>query len=134
MSSNRGDVLKTPGYRSGEEHQPIEIMASMVGLVQKGVTLAPGAGVLDAGTVLGRVTDSSLYTVYANANEDGTETAKGVLRESVDTGTDAEADPEHLGNIVLAGTLKHSLLTGLDAAAITDLNGRVDTDRDYFIF
>lgn len=53
----------------------------------------------------------------------------GFLRNSVDTGTvGAPVD------VVLAGILKRDKLIGLDAQAISDLNGRIDVIHNYFIF
>ena len=52
--------------------------------------------------------------------------ARGVLRRGVDTGSDT-AGKVYQGNIVISGILKNALLVGMDAAAIADLNARVDT-------
>ena len=62
-------------------------------------------------------------------NNDGTQVARGVLRLGVDT-TGADC----LGNLVLAGVLRNSKLTGLDATAITSLGARQDTVLDVVIF
>lgn len=135
MAEHEGNVLRPPGITPGQSYQPKEILASYARFTQKGVTLLGGQGVLEAGTVLGRVTATKKYKPYASGNSDGTETPLGVLRESVDTGTSAGGNAEDkLGNIVISGILKNSLLIGLDAGAVTALNGRRDLARDYFIF
>jgi hypothetical protein len=48
------------------------------------VTIASGAGVLEIGTVLGKVTASGKYDAHADGASDGTETAVAVLVERVD--------------------------------------------------
>lgn len=48
------------------------------------VTIASGAGVLEIGTVLGKITASGKYEVHADGANDGTETAVAVLVEKVD--------------------------------------------------
>lgn len=128
-----GDLLPVPGFTKIDEVRPEEILASMARFTQKGVTLAGGQGILRAGTALGRVTATRKYRVYANGAGDGTETCKGALRDSVDTGVGA-ASKDMLGNIVLSGILKSSKLSGIDANAIVDLNARQDMDRDWLIF
>lgn len=140
MPDREGNVLRPPGLSAKAEVKPIEIMASYARFTQKGVTMAGGQGVIAAGTVMGRVTSTKKYVPYTDAatNGAGSDTALGVLRESVDTGTGGApptgTNMDALGDIVMSGILKNSLLVGLTASAITDLNGRVDTPRDYFIF
>jgi hypothetical protein len=128
-----GDVLVPPGISSVAEVKPGDIWASKTGSEYvKGRTIKKvGAGaVIAAGTVMARETATKKYVVYADGGSGGAEVAKGVLLESVDTSTG-----EKLGNIVFGkAILKLSKLTGLDAAAITDLNGRSDTESDFFQF
>lgn len=128
-----GNVLVTPGFEQRDEKKPEEILASYARFTQKGVTLLGGQGILPAGTALGRITASKKYALYDNGNDDGTEDCAGFLRQQTDTGTEA-APKDVLGNIVISGVLKNSKLSGEDANAITDLNARVDTARDWFIF
>ncbi len=127
-----GDLLPVPGFSRVDEVRPEEILASMARFTQKGVTLAGGQGILRAGTALGRVTATRKYVVYDNGGSDGSEACKGFLRDSVDLGVGV-ASKDMLGNIVLSGILKNSKLSGVDANAITDLNARVDADRDWLI-
>lgn len=107
-----------------------ELLYSYAGFTQKGVTLAAGQGILPAGTVIGRKTSDKKYYVYNNAGSGGVETARGVLRRAVDTGTAGSGD--QLGNIVIAGILKLSMVSGADSAAITDLGANVDSIRGTF--
>ena len=48
------------------------------------VTIASGAGVLEIGTVLGKITASGKYKKHVNGATDGTEVAAGVLIAHVD--------------------------------------------------
>lgn len=129
MADTIGGVVPLPGMGSGTYVADPEILYSAVGVVQIGVTLASGNGVVAAGTLLGRVADSGKYAPYNNSNSNGTETAVGVLRTGVDTGSG-----DALGNLVLSGTVRRSKLTGLDANALTDLNARQDSVLDTVIF
>jgi len=121
------------GGTRGDEFRDKEILFSYAGFTQKGRTLTPGQGIIPAGCVMGRVTATKKWSVYANGASDGTEVARGVLRDSRDTGT-VGAPQSVLGNIVIAGILRLSMLSGLDANAITDLNGSSDTVWDKFGF
>jgi len=118
--------LPVPGYVSPTAtYTDPEIMYSMEGYTQKGVTLAGGQGVLAAGTVLGQKTADKLYYAYSNANADGTQTARGILRTGADTG--GAGAPAQQGNIVIRGIVKLNAVVGLDAAALTDLGATQDT-------
>lgn len=56
------------------------------------VTIASGAGVLEIGTVLGKITESGKFEAHADGASDGTETAIAVLAEKVDaTSADVQA-------------------------------------------
>lgn len=109
-----------------------EILYSTVGFTQKGVTLAGGQGILPAGTVLARKTADKKYYVYNNSGSGGLEVARGILRRAVDTGAAGSAD--QLSNIVIAGILKNSLLSGADSSALTDLGAVTNTVMDTFKF
>lgn len=109
-----------------------EILYSYAGFTQKGVTLAGGQGILPAGAVLARKTSDKKYYSYNNAGSGGLETARGILRRAVDTGSAGAAD--QLGNIVIQGILKLSMVSGADSAAITDLSANVDSVRGTFKF
>ncbi len=127
------EKIPAPGYSKGPEYKDPEILYSTVGFTQKGVTLAAGQGVLPAGTVLGQKTSDKKYYVYNNASGNGTGVARGVLRRGVDTGTTTDAG-DQLGNIVIAGILKLSAISGADASALTDLGAVTDSVRGTFKF
>jgi hypothetical protein len=63
-----------------------ELMLSMAGYTQRGVTLAAGQGVLPTGCVIARHTTSGRYFAYNAAATDGRQTPIGVLRDARDTG------------------------------------------------
>jgi Bacteriophage lambda head decoration protein D len=63
-----------------------ELLLSMVGYTQRGVTLAGGQGILPTGCVIARHTASGRYFAYQAAGTDGRGAALGVLRDARDTG------------------------------------------------
>lgn len=139
MASREGNVILAPGYSKGTEVKGAEILYSTVGLVQKGVTLKPNQGVLEAGTPLEYDSVSKKYqkaTAAANV--------KGFLRIATDT-----SDPQKLGNIVLGGVIRVSAIpatTGVTdgtvtngiaanlAATATQLNGSINVQFGYLKF
>lgn len=128
-----GNLIPSPGFFKGNVLDDPELLYSYARFTQKGVTLAAGQGVLKLGTVLAQLSTTKKWVAYSNAGSDGAGVARGVLRRGVDTGTD-EDGPEYQGNIVISGILKNQLLTGVDSAAVTDLNARVDDALDTFTF
>jgi hypothetical protein len=128
-----GNVLPQPGYTKGNYSTDDELLASTAGFTQKGVTLAPGIGILPMGTVLGRNSTTKLWEVYASGKSNGAQVPRGVLRNSTDTGTDTTV-PGFQANIVIQGILKNSKLSGADSNAVTVLNARQDTVLDLFTF
>ncbi len=86
--------------------------------VIKPATIASGSGVLTKGTVLGIVSASGNFGVYADAGSGGLDTAKAILAEDVDaTSTNVNA------TVYLAGDFNETALTGLTAAAKVDFIG-----------
>lgn len=129
-----GNVLLSPGFSQGGHTTDDEIMYSMAGYTQSGITIKPGQGVLLPGSIMARETASKMWVLYGSDDAGpGADVARGVLRKGVNTGTDPEAHAFQ-GNIVTAGLVKNSKLSGMDPAAITALNGRVDTVLDLFRF
>jgi hypothetical protein len=63
-----------------------ELMLSMAGYTQRGVTLAAGQGVLPTGCIIARHTASGRYFAYNAAATDGRNVPVGVLRDARDTG------------------------------------------------
>ncbi len=128
------EKLPVPGYSTGPSYQPVEILASSVAgsYTKWGVTLAGGQGILPAGCVLARKSSDKKYYVYDNAGSGGVEVAVGVLCYTVDTG--ATGAPDQLANIYKRGVLKLSKISGADSPAIVDLNARLSSADDTFIF
>lgn len=122
-----GFVSPTATYTDSEL-----LYSTQGGFTQVGVTLAGGQGVLPAGTVLGRNTTNKLYYVYNNTNTNGTEVARGVLRRAVDTG--AAGTPNQQSNMVITGILRLDMVSGADAAALTDLGAVTDSVLNTFRF
>jgi len=130
-----GNLIPSPTFQDGNYTVDNELLYSTARFTQKGVTLASGQGILLLGTVLGRVTETKKWKVYDNTADDGTEVARGILRQTVDTSTtDAVAAGGIQANIVISGIVKNSLVSGADADAVTDLNARQDTVLDTFTF
>lgn len=81
------------------------------------ITVVSGAGVLEAGTVLGKITASGKYNAYDDGGSGGVETAAAILYGRVDaTSADAPAVA-----IVRHAEVKSSELTGSDANGVADL-------------
>lgn len=124
------EKIPVPGFTSPTDtFVDPELLYSTAGYTQKGVTVAGGQGILPIGTVLGRKTSDKKYYVYNNSLSNGTEVARGVLRRPIDT-----RNGDQLANIVIQGILKNDLVSGADAAALVDLNARVDTVLNTFTF
>lgn len=135
MSDNYGDVVKLPSQTPvSDQVRPSDILASYSPPpTVKGGTFRGGSGVIAGGTVVAKVTASGLFVPYDDASvEGGVATAVGVTYETIDTGADAGVN--FAGNVILSGTLKHDQLTGLNAAGIADLNGRVVGHLNQFKF
>jgi len=93
-----------------------------------------GSAKIEAGTLVGMITASKKYQVYATANDDGTGVAVGILI------TDIPALAENAiatGTIAIGGSLVKENLTGYDADAKTDLGARevvMDANKTLVIF
>lgn len=129
----------TYGETFGDEfHTPVvrELLGSTKGWRQRGVVVAGGQGILPTGTVLGQRTSDKKYVVYKSGNSDGSQTPLGFLRHAVDTGGTGSVLPANdvLGNLLYSGVVKTAIASGLDAGAITALNGRTDAAAGFFIF
>lgn len=130
MVEYTGNAIPAPGYRTGGGVIDDELLFSTEGgFTQKGVTLKPGQGVLLLGTLLKQDSGTKQY-IRATDN-----TATGVLRQTIDTGTDP-AGQVWQGNIVLTGLLKHSKvsLANSGVTLTSVLSARVDAVQGYFKF
>lgn len=142
-NSQVGNVLAAPainlvpafgaGWQANFTKDDELLYSTNGGFTQKGVTLAPGQGILPLGTLLARSTVDKLWYAYQTGGANGLGAPHGVLRQSVDTGA-AGTTRRLLGNIVIAGILKNDKVSGADAAAVTALGARVDTVMGTFRF
>jgi hypothetical protein len=128
-----GNIIPAPSYIQGNVSDDDELLASTARFTQKGVTLAPGQGILKLGTMMAQRTSDKKWVAYSNAGSGGADVARGVLRRGVDTGTDT-AGRVFQGNIVVSGILKLDRVVGSDSAAVADLNARTDSVLNFFIF
>lgn len=108
----------TPSFTSQTSVPVPSLIAGDFPRVTRKVTVASGAGLLAAGTVLGRITASGKHVMSASASSDGSQTPNAVLAHAVDaTAADAEAIVYLTGEFN-AGQL--TLGTGHTAASVRD--------------
>jgi len=82
----------TPSASSQTSAPAPSLIAGDFPRVTRKVTIASGAGLLVAGTLLGRITASKKFVTSASASSDGSQTPNAVLAGAVDaTAADAEA-------------------------------------------
>lgn len=118
-----GNLVPAPGYYVTGTVEFDEILYSTARFTEKGVTLAPGQGIVGLGQVMSQQTDRT-WVPYTGATG---QVPSGVLRRSVDTGSDSSATAKrYLGNIVISGILKRDKLTGMTATAVSEMNARDD--------
>jgi hypothetical protein len=69
-----------------EPVRPLEFLETEANgqISREAITIAAAAPAMVAGTVLGRITASGLWTVYNNGAADGTEVARGILAYGVE--------------------------------------------------
>jgi hypothetical protein len=144
--TDAGDIVTTPavhGLNVGDEVQ-VATVVTTTGIVANTtyyVKTVPTTTTLtlsatNGGSTLALTTDGTgtVLTQWENADK-----IIGFLRLETDTGV-AGTDLPRLGNVVYRGTLKYSLIkaangaTDLTAAVNAALFGRVDLDRDFYIF
>lgn len=126
-----GNAIPAPGYnRKGFTTDQELLMASNPGSYhQKGVTLKSGQGVLPLGTLIKQEPATKKY-IRATDN-----TAEGILRTTVDTGTDP-AGQTWMGNILFSGILNLALVSSANSTvALTSITGaRINAVANLFRF
>lgn len=126
-----GNAMPAPGYsRSGWTNDQELLMESNPGSYhQKGVTLKSGQGVLLLGTLIKQEPSTKLYI---RATDD---TAEGILRTTVDTGTDP-AGQKWQGNILFSGILNHALVSTANSGVTLSsvLGAKIIANRNIFKF
>lgn len=126
-----GNAIPAPGLSTGPNTQDLELMHSMHGYVQKGVTLKPGQGVLPLGTFLKQDPTDKRYVRATSAAE-----VEGVLRKTVDTGTSTDAQVWQ-ANILFGGSLKLPLVSSANSGVsdlTTVLKAQVNKVAGFFRF
>lgn len=71
-------------YTEGTRSNEVVVSEQDGTLSREQVTIASGAGVLAAGTVLGKITASGKYSNYLNSQTNGQEVAAAVLVNAID--------------------------------------------------
>lgn len=127
-----GNITPAPGFFQGNTLTDDELLASSARFTQKGVTLAPGQGILNLGQMMAQRTADKLWVKYNGSGSGGADIARGVLRRGVDTGSDT-AGQAYQGNIVISGILKLDRVIGADSGALADLNARSDSVLNIFV-
>lgn len=132
-----GNAMPAPGvHQIGQVVPDREVLYSMHGYTQKGVTLKPGQGVLKAGTILVQDSASKQYVAAKDATS---VTARGFLRQTVDTGSTADSHPM-LGNVIEQGMVKLAVVTAanpdIEQASLDDAfpGARIDTTAGFLSF
>lgn len=104
-----------------------ELLLSMAGYTQRGVTLAGGNGVLPTGTVLAQNTTTGKYVAYSAGGSNGTNIALGILRDGRDTGGSSSpsglAATDCQANLVFRGILNANLISGTDTTSLVNGTG-----------
>lgn len=135
MRQQFGNAMPVPSYSRSGFIADQEILASTNpgSYIQKGVTLAPGQGLLQRGTLLKRNDTTKLYERATTAAD-----AEGVLRATTETGTDTSDDaPRFQQNILLKAAVQLDKVKDANSGITignTVLDGRVDEARNFFIF
>lgn len=96
-----------------------------------GVRVANNSVRVAAGTVLGRNNVSGFYQPYSDIGASGIDTAVGILLDDIET-EDFNSQTSTVGRLIVKGNVYENNLTGLDAAAKTDLHARsvIDGSND----
>jgi len=123
-----GNSIPGPGYVSSDTTVDDELLYSTVAYTQKGVTLKPGQGVLKLGTFIKQDPGTKMYVATTTAPE-------GVLRKSVNTGSDANGQ-RWAANIVLMGMLKLDKVSAANSGVTLTsvLGAQVNTVLGFFKF
>lgn len=113
------------GFKSEifRKNNPIIIAANRMLARISGVRLKYDSGGYLAGTVLARKTSTGIYEKYNDSASGGVEVAKGILLDELPA-DEMLAASGGLGRLLYGGDVFKSALTGLDAAAETDLKAR----------
>lgn len=128
MTIYTGNAIPGPGYAQSSTSVDDELMYSMAGYTQHGVTLKPGQGVLLLGTLIKQDPTSKMYVKATTAPE-------GVLRKTVDTGLASDGQ-RWQANIVETGLLKLDKVSAANSGVTLTsvLGAQVNLVKGYFKF
>lgn len=128
-----GNAIPSPGFYVNGASQDDEILYSTARFTQKGITLSPGIGVILRGTPMARNTVTKLWVPWVSGGSNGTGTVSGILRQTVDTGTDTGGKVLQ-GNIIISGILKLSMISYATATVAAITGARSDAALGTFTF
>lgn len=100
-------------------------------LSRETITVASGQGALVAGTVLGKITSGGEYGAYDDDNNDGTETAVGILLHNIDA-TSAAVKATIIVRLAEVSDAKVTWASTNDAGDKTA--GKADLAAKYIVF
>lgn len=102
--------------------------SAALNIINEEIILASGAGKLDAGTVLGKITASGKYVLHDNALSNGAEVAAAILFHPTDaTSADAKTVATVRGPTTVNGnmlTFKSGISAGNKTAALLALRAK----------
>lgn len=100
-------------------YEMTEIRAVTGSEIGVAVTVAPQTTEIPVGTALGKIADSGLYTPYAKAATDGSQTAKVILAEPVPA-----SEETSVATAYVKGIFYKDKLRGIDEDALAALFAR----------
>ena len=133
MRQQFGNAIPSPSFSRAGFIADQEILASTNtgSYIQKGVTLAPGQGLLQRGTLLKRNETTKYYEKTTTPAD-----AEGILRATTETGPNGTTDT-YQGNILFAGVLQLDKIKDANSGVTISsaiLDARTDEKRNLFIF
>jgi len=133
MRQQFGNAIPSPSFSRAGFIADQEILASTNpgSYVQKGVTLAPGQGLLQRGTLLKRNETTKYYEKTTTPAD-----AEGILRATTETGP-AGTTETWQANILFAGVLQLEKVKDANSGVTISsaiLGARTDAKRNLFIF
>jgi hypothetical protein len=106
--------------REDGHHIPITLDAAAVDAGHTGFTTH-----LRRGLALGRITSSSKYAQYNDGASDGTQVCRGYLYVDVEMLDGGAAPIDRPAVLLVTGVVDQEKVIGSDAAARTDLDGKI---------
>lgn len=112
-------------FQTDSEFKPDSLIVSTkVGLITKGVKLAPKQGILKRGSLIGKATDGLYY--LTGTDKEGIVGADGILTDDTDTGGDSAVD-EVITTQYITGHFNKKALYVASSAKIEDYEEKLRT-------